>query len=230
MKTCLIKILTVIFLTLFVSTVNAQTETLTNAEIITLSNAKIGKAVLLLKIKTSNTNFDVTAKEIIKLKTADVDDDVILAMLAASNDSEKLATKNVESTNVGKTKISEVAPKPQRAVEYKTPSELLRDAKTIFFKKTSNYPSLQDLESSLLKNSRSQRWQRFNLTITRYEADADLILQISNEFLTHYNFRVVDVKTGRVITASGVTSLGGALSGNVADKLLKRFEEVIKNK
>ena len=64
------------------------------------------------------------------------------------------------------------------------------------------------------------------MTITQYESDADLIVDIGHDFGTHYNFRVTDVKTGSVIAASGVSSLGGALAGNVADKLIKKLNEI----
>jgi hypothetical protein len=115
-------------------------------------------------------------------------------------------------------------------VDYKTPSQLLREAKTIAFKKNSLYPKIKEVEGSLLKQSRLGKWNKFELTITQYVADADLLVDIGHDFGTHYNFRVIDVKTGRVIAASGVTSLGGALAGNVADKLIKRLNEVSSEK
>jgi hypothetical protein len=80
-----------------------------------------------------------------------------------------------------------------------------------------------------MKRDRRQAWDKFNLTITQNGFDADLIVEIGREFLTHYNFRVVDAKTGKTIAASGVTSVGGALAGNVADKLIKRLNEVLAN-
>jgi hypothetical protein len=82
------------------------------------------------------------------------------------------------------------------------------------------------VESSVLKRL---DWHKFNLAVTRNREEADLIVEINHEFLAHYAFRVVDQKTGKVLTASGVTSLGGALAGNIAEKIIKRFEEVLAN-
>ena len=218
-----------IFALIFALTILAysQTEVLTNADVIAMSKAKLSSEVIIEKIKTADANFDVTTKALIELKTESVEDAVIAAVVKRAEETEKLKTREVVTTKSGETDLSEAAPEPTRDINYKTPAQLLREAKTIAFKKTSIYPKKQDLENSLLKNSRKAKWDKFGLIITRYEADADLVVEISNDFLTNYDFRVVDVKTGRVITASGVTSLGGALAGNVADKLIKRFNEVL---
>lgn len=216
----------VILLLATVITVNAQTEILTNADVIAMSKAKLSNDVILTKIKTSETKFDTTSKALIELKTETVDDAIIAAIIETSRNAEKLQTRSVETVKVGNTEVSEAAPVLTRNVDYKTPLELLREAKTIAFKKNSLYPKIKEVEGSLLKPSRLEKWNEFGLTITQYAADADLLVDIGHDFGTHYNFRVIDVKTGRVIAASGVSSLGGALAGNVADKLIKRLSEV----
>lgn len=204
----------------------AQTEVLTNADVIAMSKAGLESETIIAKIKTSETKFETTAKALIELKTDGVNDKVIAAIVERAQNDEKLKTRRVETVKDGSTDLSEVAPAPTRSVNYQTPAQLLLAAKTIAFKKDSIYPKLKELESSLLKKSRAEKWNKFNLIITEYEADADLLVEIGHDFGTHYNFRVLDVKTGRVIAASGVTSLGGALAGNVADKLIKRLNEV----
>ncbi len=209
---------------------NAQTEVLTNTDVIAMSKAGLNSEVIVTKIKASETKFETTAKALIELKTETVDDKVIAAIIEAAQGAEKLKTRQVETVKVGNTELSEVAPVPTRNVDYKTPSQLLREAKTIAFKKNSIYPKIKEVESSLLKQSRLEKWNKFELTITQYVADADLLVDIGHDFGTHYNFRVIDVKTGRVIAASGVTSLGGALAGNVADKLIKGLNEILSKK
>lgn len=209
---------------------HAQTEVLTNADVIAMSKAGLDSELIVTKIKTSETDFETTAKALIELKNGTVNDKVIALMIETAKNNEKLKTRKVETVKNGSTELSEVAPEPTRNVDYKTPAQLLRDAKTIAFKKTSAYPKLKELESSLLKKSRVERWNKFNLIITQYAADADLLVEIGHDFGTHYNFRILDVKTGRVIAASGVTSLGGALAGNVADKLIKRLNEAASGK
>lgn len=210
--------------------ISAQTEVLTNADVVAMSRAGLQSEVIIEKINSSESDFDTTAKSLIALKTEKVDDKIIAAVIEKARSDEKLKTRRVENVKTGNTELSEAAPAPTRNVEYKTAAQILRDAKTIAFKKDSAYPKIKELESSLLKQARLAKWNRFNLTITEYEADADLLVEIGHDFGTHYNFRVLDVKTGRVIAASGVTSLGGALAGNVADKLIKRLNEIISAK
>ena len=221
---------TTVLLLLLVFGVNAQAEVLTNADVVEMSKAGLGSDVILNKIRTSQSNFDTTAKALIELKKETVDDRVISAIIKAAENAEKLKTRQINTVKVGNTELSEVAPKPTRNVDYKTPVQLLSDAKTIFLRKDSLFPKIKELEGSLLKQSRSAKWNKFELAITQYEADADLIVDIGHDFGTHYNFRVTDVKTGRVIAASGVSSLGGALAGNVADKLIKKLNEITTQK
>lgn len=222
---CTLRILILpLFITLFV---NAQTEFLTNADIIAMSKAGLSVEIIIGKIKTAETKFDTSVQALIELKSNSVDDQVINAVVRAAEKTEKLKTRRIENVKDGDTELSESAPAPTRNVDYKTPAELLREAKTIAFKKGSAFPKIKDLEGSLLKRERITKWNKFNLTITNYEADADLLVEIGHDFLTDYNFRVIDVKTGRVIAASGVSSLGGALAGNVADKLIKKLNEVL---
>ena len=221
---------TTVLLLLLVFGVNAQAEVLTNADVVGMSKAGLGSDVILNKIRTSQSNFDTTAKALIELKKETVDDRVISAIIKAAENAEKLKTRQINTVKVGNTELSEVAPKPTRNVDYKTPVQLLSDAKTIFLRKDSLFPKIKELEGSLLKQSRSAKWNKFELAITQYEADADLIVDIGHDFGTHYNFRVTDVKTGRVIAASGVSSFGGALAGNVADKLIKKLNEITTQK
>ena len=195
---------------------NAQ-EILTNAKVVEMSDAKLDKAIILDKIRQTAASFDVSADALIALKKAGVADEITAAMM------ETAGKNNKQNLNIAE----QIAPKPiVKPDANKSAAQLLREAHTIFLVKHSIYPNISELESSLLKRP---KWTKFNLQITRNEADADLIVTVTNEFLTHYAFRVVDAKTNRVITASGVTSLGGALAGNVADKIIKRFNEVLAN-
>lgn len=202
------------------STASAQAETLTNAEIIRMSQAGLNKQIIIQKISVSTAKFELSTDELVNLKKAGVDDEVIAAMFDVS--------RKVSKQNAGTLAEPNPNPPPKKDPD-KTAAQLLREAKTISFTKSSAYPALKDVEGSLMTKERRARWERFGLTITQNGFDADLIVQIGREFLSHYNFRVVDSKTGRTIAASGVTSLGGALAGNVADKLIKRLNEVLAN-
>ncbi|MEP6924007.1 MAG: hypothetical protein ABI954_06060 [Pyrinomonadaceae bacterium] len=213
-KAWIIFVLSLLLLVWTLTPANAQ-EVLTNAQILEMSRAGLSKQIILTKIRLSAGNYDVTANALIELKKAGVEDEIVTAMFEVFNKTDKQNLNIVEQTT----------PKPIiKPDASKTAAQLLREAHTVFFVKHSLYPSLEDLESSVLKRS---GWHKFNLAVTRNRDEADLIVEINHEFLTHYAFRVIDQKTGKVLTASGVTSVGGALAGNIADKLIKRFNEVL---
>ncbi len=209
-------VLVLLVLLASLATINAQ-EVLTNAQIIEMSKAGLGNQLIISKINSTAGNYDASANALVMLKNAGVENAVIFALLAVSNKTDKQNFNITEQTT----------PKPiVKPDAVKTSARLLREAHTIILAKHSLFPSLSDLESSVLKRP---GWAPFNLSIIRNRSEADLIVEINHEFLTHYNFRVVDAKTGKVLTASGVTSLGGALAGNVAEKLIKRLNEVLAN-
>lgn len=80
------------FLTLFIAAAvcfgalpaSAQ-ETMNNDEVITLTKAGLNPTLIVGKIRTSKTNFDLSTDSLIKLKQAGVSDDVVAAMLEAKN-------------------------------------------------------------------------------------------------------------------------------------------------
>lgn len=204
----------------FLTCAIAQSEILTNAEIMKMSQAGLSRQVILEKISVSIAKFDLSTGELVNLKKAGVDDDVIAAMFGVS--------RKVNKQNAGTLADPNPNPPPGKDPD-KTAAQLLKEARTIAFSKSSLYPAVKDVEGSLMTKQRRARWERFGLMILQNGYDADLVVEIGHEFLSHYNFRVVDTKTGRTIAASGVTSLGGALAGNIADKLIKRLEEVLAN-
>lgn len=193
-------------------------EILNNQTIVEMSKAGLGKTIVLTKINSAAGDYDVSTKALIELKNAGVEDEIVFAMLKVFADTGKQNRNLIAETNP----LPIVKPDAN-----KTAAQLLAEARTVFVVKNSLYPSLSDLESSLLKR---KGWQKFNLTITRNRDEADLIVEINHEFLSHYAFRAIDRKTGKVFAASGVTSFGGALSGNIADKIIKRFDEVLADK
>ena len=203
-----------------ISAAPAQAETLSNAEIVKLSQAGLSKQIIVEKIRVSNGNYDLSADGLIALKKAAVEEEVIAAMFDVS--------RRVSKQNVSDSIEPNPNPPPKKDTN-KTAAQLLREAKTVSFTKNSLYPALKDVEGSLMTGVRRAKWERFGLTIMQNGFDSDLVVEIGHEFLSHCNFRVVDAKSGRTIAASGVTSLGGALAGNVADKLIKRLNEVLAN-
>ena len=84
------KLLQICFLavSLFViagSTAHAQEEIMTNDEVISLSKAGLNQTVIINKIRTSKTNFDMSTDALIKLKKAGISDEIVTAMLEAKS-------------------------------------------------------------------------------------------------------------------------------------------------
>lgn len=65
--------------------VSAQEETLTNDDIISLTRAGLSSSVVIGKIRSSKSNFDLSTDALIKLKGAGVGDDIVGAMLEAKS-------------------------------------------------------------------------------------------------------------------------------------------------
>ncbi len=63
----------------------AAQETMNNDEVITLTKAGLNPTLIVGKIRTSKTNFDLSTDSLIKLKQAGVTDDVVAAMLEAKS-------------------------------------------------------------------------------------------------------------------------------------------------
>lgn len=62
-----------------------EKEEIINSTIIEMAKAKFGEAVIINKIKSSKTNFNLSTDSLIKLKEAGVSDNIINAMLEAQN-------------------------------------------------------------------------------------------------------------------------------------------------
>ena len=101
MKKNLIFYSTLILICLFLySNVSAQTEKLTNKEIISMTKVELGEEIILKKILTSQTDFDLSADSLIELKQANVSDEIIEAMLKAKfgiSDDKKPTAKNAQT-------------------------------------------------------------------------------------------------------------------------------------
>jgi hypothetical protein len=198
----------------------AQTETLTNAEVIEMSASGLGKALILQKITSTNGKYDVSVKGLVELKKANVDDDIIQLML------EKAKTQPEVSKEIPANQPNQVS-NPERKTL--TPKELLLSAKTMVISKSSINPSIPSVEKQLLKRS---EWKRINVAITEDKLSADLSLEIGFvhlSLITHrYTFRVYDRRTG-ILIAAGVTTSWGSLSANLARNIAEELNKVLNN-
>lgn len=209
---------------LFVCSVFAQNEVLTNADIIEMAKAGLGAKVILEKIKSSTCDFDDLAKSLIELKKAGVEDEVISEIIEKSKKQRERISQTAEKTKEFQN-YSESQPYQEEKTNL-TPAEILKNSKTVAIKKSTIHPSRQNLEKALLKRD---EWRKFNLTLTEFEQNADLIIDIGFvplSWITHrYTFRVFDSRSGTVL-AAGETTSWGSLQENLAKNIIAAINKI----
>ncbi len=197
----------------------AQTETLTNSQIVEMSKIGLDKQIILKKINDSAANFDVSTNALIELKKANVADEVIALMLEKGKSETPNNAQNF-SENQPTSEIKQFTPTVVSA------KDALLNAKTVAIEKSSLNPSRQSLEKELLKR---KEWLKYNLTLVRYKQDADIYIEIGFvplSLITHrYVFRVYDRRSGTIITA-GETTSWGSLSHNLAREITQKMDLV----
>ena len=224
----MLKPILIILVILFASVSSfTQSETLTNADIVEMTKVGLSTEIVIRKIRTSNTRFDVSATGLIELKRANVPDGVITSMI----DRQEVIppNENIDKTPAysesGSTPNTFVSPHNDPASKKDT----LASAKTIAFEKSSVQPSRQALENELMKR---KDFKDLNLTITRYKDAADLYVEIgyvSLSWITHrYVYRIYDRRSGAVL-AAGETTSWGSLAGNMARNISKSLHTAAGN-
>src|SRR5258708_28060732 len=91
-----------LLITLLISSAaRAQTgnEVLTNDEVISMMTAGLSTTVIVNKIRTSRTRFDLSTKELIRLKQAGLNDEILMAMQGYSESSEIAGPQNTSAVN-----------------------------------------------------------------------------------------------------------------------------------
>jgi hypothetical protein len=202
----------------------AQTETLTNSQVVEMSKIGLDKQVILKKINDSLSDFDVSTNALIELKKANVADEVISLMLEKGSAKTEI-NKPVE-TPQGFSETQNTNETQQFTPKVVSAKDALLNAKTVAIEKSSLNPSRQSLEKELLKR---KEWLKYNLTLVRYKQDADIYIEIGFvplSLLTHrYVFRVFDRRSGTIITA-GETTSWGSLSHNLAREITQKLDLV----
>jgi hypothetical protein len=112
----------------------------------------------------------------------------------------------------------------QNANTQVSPVAPLRSAHTIFIRSKSVYFKPSTLENSLLQQEEFSGW---GMSITRNEADADLIIEVGRKaFTTSFIYSVLDTKTQRVVASGRVNSIGGTVEGKITSSLMKKLRAV----
>lgn len=204
----------------------AQTEVLTNSEVIEMAQAGLGAKIILEKIKSSVCEFDASARSLIELKKVGVDDEVISEIIEKSKKQRERVAQN-EEKNKEFVNYSE-SQSYQEVKINRNPLEVLQNAKSIALRKSSLHPARQNLEKALLKR---EEWRKYNLTLTEFEQNADLFIEIGRVPLTlfthRYVFRIVDSRSG-IIIAAGETTSWGSLAENLARVIVKSLKDLEK--
>ena len=209
-------------------TVFAQTEVLTNKDVILMTQAGLGKELIIKKIKDSGGKYEVSAQNLIDLKKAGVDDAVIETMMEKAQTPTIKADRQYSDSQPpavpGNYSGAYKAVSTERIVL--SPKEALQNAKTVAITKSSLNPSRQALEKALMKR---KDWQKYQLNIVRLKGDADLYIEIGRiplTWLTHrYVFRIYDRQSGTVLTAGETTSWGN-LAENLAREITQKLNSV----
>jgi hypothetical protein len=104
------------------------------------------------------------------------------------------------------------------------PATVLRKARFIFVRSDSAFISGREVEDSLRKRKEFQAW---GMVITRNEAQADLIIEITRKPLTRrFTFSVLDPRTSEVVTSGKTRSVlfGKKISNKIAEKFANRVK------
>ena len=117
-------------------------------------------------------------------------------------------------------KDAEVFARPQAA----DPAAILRRARFVFVRSDSAFISGEEVEDSLRKRKEFQAW---GMVITRNEAQADLIVEITRKPLTRrFTFSVIDPHTMSVVASGKTRSVlfGKKIANKVAEKFANRVK------
>ena len=104
------------------------------------------------------------------------------------------------------------------------PAIILRKARFVFVRSDSAFISGREVEDSLRKRKEFQAW---GMVITRSEAQADLIIEITRKPLTRrFTFSVIDPRTAVVVTSGKTRSVifGKKIANKVAEKFANRVK------
>jgi hypothetical protein len=104
------------------------------------------------------------------------------------------------------------------------PATVLRRARFIFVRSDSVFISGREVEDSLRKRKEFQAW---GMVITRNEAQADLIIEITRKPLTRrFTFSVLDPRTAEVVTSGKTRSVlfGKKIANKIAEKFANRVK------
>jgi len=140
----------------------------------------------------------------------------LICILGASVKSQT-QSKELESEAINGKSVSAVGSRPSSLM---SPTESLKNAKTIYVKSSSLLVGSSVVEDKLNKR---KEFQALGLVITRDAGAADLVLQVKHDLFTMYTYTVVDPHSQILVASGKLSSLGGTVAGKVAKRFMKQM-------
>ncbi len=119
-------------------------------------------------------------------------------------------------------KLAAEAPQSSAAIAEAKPTELLRNAKTVYLQSKTSFLTVDTLDRAL----RLQKdWGKLGLTLVQDSRVADVSIQIDRPLFTYvHTFVIVDKRTSIVLGSGKVTAFDGTIaSGGLAKDIVKIF-------
>ena len=181
-----------------ISAVTAQEEVMSNDEVISLTKAGLAGSVIIGKIRTSKSNFDMSTDALIKLKQSGVGDDVVGAMLEAKSGRAAGAGSTSGAASVGPTGD------PNDPMAKKNYGIYLFEERDGVRKMTSLKPnvSAQNRTGGLFTSSLTYGIGKVKIKTNLPGRNADLQLRDTGPVFYFY----LDITSGGLNTSSGVPS------------------------
>jgi hypothetical protein len=104
------------------------------------------------------------------------------------------------------------------------PATVLRKARFVLVRSDSVFVSGKEVEASLIKRKEFKAW---GMVITRSEAQADLIIEVTRKPLTRrFTFSIIDPRTAEVVASGKTRSVifGKKISNKIAEKFANRVK------
>ncbi len=133
----------------------------------------------------------------------------------------KPAADDDEEEEEGKSERAAATPALPQAAD---PGTILRRARFVYVRSDSAFVSGQEVEASLQKRKEFKAW---GMVVTRNEAQADLIIQITRRPLTRrFTFSVIEPTTMSVVASGKTRSVlfGKKISNKIAEKFANRVK------
>jgi hypothetical protein len=137
---------------------------------------------------------------------------------AAGDDDDDEDEADGESESVDR---ADAPPARPRAAD---PGTILRKARFVYVRSDTAFVSGQEVEASLQKRKEFKAW---GMVVTRSEAQADLVIQITRRPLTRrFTFSVIDPSTMEVVASGKTRSVlfGKKISNKIAEKFANRVK------